>query len=66
MKTLINEYKSTCEVLENHSKKLKLQLVTARGDDAVSLKKRIALLKEEVADIHHILDYLILTYGTSV
>lgn len=65
MELLIKEYKQSCEALKSHLPILDQKLEHARGKDAFLLQKRIALLKEEIADLNYIIRYLTLTYSDS-
>lgn len=63
MENLIKEYKQSRQALKAHLPVLIMKLEQAQGKEAFLLQKRIALLKEEIADLNYIIRYLILTYG---
>lgn len=55
---LADEYRATCDHLQQRICYLKNQLQTARGDEAIQMRRRIDTLSGELLDLREVMTHL--------
>lgn len=63
MKDLIDEYKACLDSLNQRLEKMESRKSCVRGEDYFSLMRSIGVMKEEIDDLSHTLDWMIKQYG---